>query len=734
MELDLPKPLLDYYRRIGAEPVNHYRATVKIYYGTYYREKATIRITEDFKIKAPKDYAPDDEEEKAIVAALKAHGSFPKAIGATLASVEALEPLTTGQLVLFWNRASDTISFVQERVQLTKAKKIFIPWTFTDTAGWLKMEPDKLPFFKPRKGDQNSAIMLHEGAKAATAAQAIADDPNSDHPWALELRPYEHWGLIGGALAPHRADWQELRNINPGSLTYVCDRDQPGEAALQLVSRLWDSPLTGIKFGADFEERWDIADPLPKKMFSSKSKRFIGQPLASYKVSATWATEKVQSENAGRPRYVIKQEFASEWFHSVQPEIFIHKDNPYSVLNAREFNNMVRPYSDVDDTARLLMTSGTSKSFKLQYDPARSAGTYTSPLGESYINAHCPSSVVAEPGDPQPWLDYISYLLPNEKDRIETMRWIATLACHPEIKMHYALLLISTRHGVGKSFLATNVLCPLVGVRNYAAPSQQEIVDNKYNDWAANIRLAACHEIYAGHSSKAYDALKDIITEKDLNITKKYVNSYKIRNWVHLYACSNSPRALKLAVGDRRWLIPKVTNDHRPYSYWDELAKWLNEEGGLGIVRWWLEEFLKREDIDPVYPGQEAPMTSAKMEVLDENKSRGQQIVSRHLEFIKDKLKQNEPAFVMDQALVELIKMKEYEGRHNDKLERPSTIRQTAESCGWFIGNKPARIKDWGEVNWRGRVIATTPELAAMEPGDIQLMGLKPINVMEVMF
>jgi hypothetical protein len=111
-------------------------------------------------------------------------------------------------------------------------------------------------------------------------------------------------------------------------------------------------------------------------------------------------------------------------------------------------------------------------------------------------------------GDPAPFLDFMGRLIPDESDRNETLRWCATLIARPATRMTYSLLLVSIKHGTGKSTLAEKTVAPLVGIHNACFPTEAMILDANFNSWRAHKQLAVVHEIYQGHSRKAYDTLK----------------------------------------------------------------------------------------------------------------------------------------------------------------------------------------------------------------------------------
>jgi len=248
------------------------------------------------------------------------------------------------------------------------------------------------------------------------------------------------------------------------------------------------------------------------------------------------------------------------------------------------------------------------------------------------------------------------------KDRQHLLRWCATLIAKPTVKMHYGVLLISETQGVGKGTLGERILAPLIGVANVSQPSEHDIVDNAFNYWSAHKRLAVVHEIYAGHSAKAYNRLKSLVTDKTITVSKKYMAEYQIENWLHIFACSNSKRALKLDDQDRRWLVPAIGDDKRNAIYWQEFNHWLTQEGGLCIIKGWAEKFVQEHGT--VMPGQSAPKTVAKDEVVREGWSPGQIWVADFLEQMKTR-NSDKKVFMTDADLIEGIKQMVHGGRQS---------------------------------------------------------------------
>src|SRR6516162_4020523 len=124
--------------------------------------------------------------------------------------------------------------------------------------------------------------------------------------------------------------------------------------------------------------------------------------------------------------------------------------------------------------------------------------------------------------------------------------------------MRYSMLLISEVFGVGKNTLTDAVLAPLVGQHNCSWPKEKQVLDSQFNSWIVNKRLVIVSEIYSGHGMKMYNQLKDYVADRDIEAHLKYMNPYHIDNYAHLVLCSNFPKALIIAEGDRRWLVPEV--------------------------------------------------------------------------------------------------------------------------------------------------------------------------------
>lgn len=703
--------------------------------GGYSRLVGTIKIVGAGEVRVAGVARPPTEDEAARIAAEWVGVEWPRAIIAR--SVDGLKDIVARNSVLFevWRRGRDGgLALVHER--RVKAGtgggggKSYHPWVFMSDGVWRSMEPEgPLPFWKPREKRDAARIMIHEGAKAAAAVDAMVNGDDGGHPWIEELKLYEHWGALGGPGALNRCDWDEVVGEGPTEVVYVCDNDAAGRAALKKVSAAYDGSVKGVVFDDSFPSGWDLADPMPKGLM--RSGRWVGAGLRAFMKPITRATDMVEVDVGGEGKKkkkmaVLTEAFKEEWLHTVTPEIFIHREWPGKLLGLGEFNSTVAPYSHVDDTARLLRREPGNKAARLHYLPSARGGVFGHDDSGQFINTYAPPAVVAEEGDAGPWTEFLERLIKADADRTEVMRWCATLIARPDVKMQYGMLLISEKQGVGKTTLGEKILAPLVGIENVSFPSESDIVESAFNGWIAHKRLALINEIYAGKSQKAYNKLKSIITDRWLQVNKKHQATYEIECWLHVFACSNSERALRLSLDDRRWFVPKVTDEGQGADYWVKFNRWLTDEGGLGKIKWWADQWLL--DNRGVIAGDQAPWSRAKDEIIADNFSPGLEVAAGVLDEIKRRTN-GTGAFITDMMVIEHIRNVVHGGRMVEFLEKPATIRKLAAKRGWFVGKEKTAHWSFGR---QGRVLATNSEISEVAPEKLKAEGRLPFDLKEL--
>ena len=691
-------PTLDSYReRIGAVVESFRRAVVKAESEEgYWREVAIVRNQgwqtamrlSPFSALTMEDrekLEPTKEEREAAEKEIAAAG-FPKSISAR--DLKKLIPqMSGGPYYEFHDRTNDGgVIMVQERIE----PKGYVPWTFFSDGEWRRMEPDGLlPLYGLDRLKNATTVFLHEGPKAARAVQEMVDAGGNalkEHPWGEALKGAAHLGWPGGAERPHRVDWSPISKLPPSvQVILVCDNDRVGVEASTIISATLRRHLTAIMFDDRFAGGFDLADAWPQHPEWWRKGRYKGPSFDDFLVPATWATDTVHGEQ-GRPSFKVRKEFAAEWLWAEDPPVFVYRKQTNRLRNNDAFNRSVRPFSDAENTARLLVQNVSSKCDGITYAPGLRDGVINVD-GRRLINCYRPPIIKAIDGDPKPFLDFMKHLVPDEGDRRELSRWCATLIARPDTRMSYGVLMVSESQGVGKGTLGEAILTPLVGEWNVSFPDEQQMTESAFNSWLAHKRLSVVHEIYAGHSVKAYNRLKSVITDKLVTVNEKFMPAYTLENFIHVFACSNSKRALRLDDNDRRWLVPRVTEENQSAEFWRGLNEWLKDDG-LGIIKCWAEKFLLKNEA--VRRGEHAPRTTAKSEMISEGRSVGEQLAYDLGVSVREMMEQEPPVKVV--LAVEDVRNFVASMRNldlnADKLERPLTLRKALKAAGL---KEPAR-------------------------------------------
>jgi len=626
---------------VGAEIISLRRAVVREEGARgYKRIVGAIRITKTGAIECSGCVTLTDDEKKAM-AAEAAAVKFPKSVPAPKGSLPpALEGVDPKDYYVFRN-AEGEVLFIEHRIppKTEGGKKQCLPWTFFEDGQWRGNEPDGLlPLFGLDHLAQATAkiktVYLHEGPKAARKWQEMTAGPNDEltaHPWGDILKLGAHVGWAGGALRPHDTDWEPLKNLPPDVLiVMICDNDQPGKAAARFISRTLKRRMTVVMFDKMFPEGFDLADgfdpddPWPQhedwwSKKDGKKDEYKGPTLMDHERPATWATDTVSTGKQGRPSHMLLSEFADEWVYAAEQGLFIHLNKPHFRFSESVFDAVVNPFSDLANTSKLLKAKVQSQVISLTYKPGKIPGVITDG-GIRQYNIFLPSDIKPKHGDQGLWLEYMKHLIPHEGDRHHLMRWCATLIARPGIKMRYGVLLVSEMQGVGKTTLGQEILAPLVGKHNVSNPSENTIASGNFNGWVAKNRLAIVNEIYSGKSSKAYNNLKTIISDTTVSVNEKHEKEYDLENFIHIFACSNSMRAIRLDSTDRRFFIPAVAERTLSHDWWKKFHAWL-EDGGIAIIRQWADDYVHKHG--EIQEGEHPPMSGAKKDMIAESRTEG---------------------------------------------------------------------------------------------------------------
>jgi hypothetical protein len=467
----------------------------------------------------------------------------------------------------------------------------------------------------------------------------------------------------------------------------VADRDRLGEDAIVEISRILKRKMLYLRFDNSFPAGFDLADPFPKKLFELQKGHlvYVGPDFYDCLKPATWATRDVQVE--GKTYYELTDNFCDEWLYSITPNKYVNKANFRKQYKNDEFSRLVKPFAHRGvDVADLLELRISSQAQTIVYEPGKPSGLFAGDRDHA-INVYVPSDIRPRKGDEGPWIEFMQHLIPNNKDLKNMMRWLATFIAKPEIKMGYGVLLVSENQGVGKTTLAM-ILMWLIGAHNVSFPRAKTVTEGRFNSWIAFKRLAIISELYSGESARAYNELKDVIADDLIEVELKHETAYYLKNVVHIFASSNSPRALKISVYDRRWFLPEVTEQNRDPSYWTEFREWLHSSG-LEIILWWAIEYVKQEG-NAVLKGEHAPWSETKQNSIFSSMADGERSIYEFGVWLTEKKDQTKFVMRLDEFRAALRDRKP--DRDKDKTERTDTIARWLRYAGLQISTTRFRV------------------------------------------
>ncbi len=154
--------------------------------------------------------------------------------------------------------------------------------------------------------------------------------------------------------------------------------------------------------------------------------------------------------------------------------------------------------------------------------------------------------------------------------------WMAKAIQQPWIKAPVALVLRSDDEGVGKGVFA-NWFGELFGECFQIISDPSQIV-GAFNGHLQNCILL--HSDEAEFGKKHHSILKNITTEKFININPKGMSAFQAKSYLHIIMSSNSDFVVPASIGSRRFCILDVLSENRKDDKFFESMRKDMEAGG----------------------------------------------------------------------------------------------------------------------------------------------------------
>jgi hypothetical protein len=161
------------------------------------------------------------------------------------------------------------------------------------------------------------------------------------------------------------------------------------------------------------------------------------------------------------------------------------------------------------------------------------------------------------------------------------IRWLAWAVQHPDKCAGVVIVLKSRKQGTGKTTLGL-VMLKIFGDRHGALVDDKERLLGRFNDWLEPVCFVLAEEILWAGDHRTADRLKSFITAETIQIERKHGGIRQIPNRLHAILTTNHDHAIPAGVGDRRFLVLDVSDEHACDQAWfDRLYQDLND-GGTG--------------------------------------------------------------------------------------------------------------------------------------------------------
>lgn len=251
------------------------------------------------------------------------------------------------------------------------------------------------------------------------------------------------------------------------------------------------------------------------------------------------------------------------------------------------------------------------------FRPDMPPGALIQRSGQTFVNTYWPVEVPRIAGDGTPFLNHLAKVLPDERDRLILLCYMAACVQHKGVKFQWAPLLQGVE-GNGKT-LFTRCVAEAVGRRYVHWPKASKLAA-QFNSWMLGKVFYGVEDIYLPDSrAEVFEELKPMITGGDgLEIEGKGVDQISADVCGNFMLNSNHKDAVRKTQNDRRICIlfcaqqqaEDLKRDGMDGEYFPRLYDWLKGDG-YAIVSELLHTFPIPDEYNPATKCQRAPVTTS---------------------------------------------------------------------------------------------------------------------------
>jgi hypothetical protein len=256
------------------------------------------------------------------------------------------------------------------------------------------------------------------------------------------------------------------------------------------------------------------------------------------------------------------------------------------------------------------------------FRPDLSPGSIVQRGGQSFVNTYWPVEIARKPGDATPFLVHLQKVLPDERDRMILLCYMAACVQHKGVKFQWAPLLQGVE-GNGKT-LFTRCVAEAIGERYVHMPPAHEISE-KFNSWLFGSIFIGVEDVFVSNNKQeVFEILKPMITGDRL--AKRAMQTDQVMSNVvaNFMFNSNHKDGLRKTQNDRRicalfsaqQIAEDLARDGMNGEYFPRLYDWLRADG-YAIVSELLHTFPIPDEYNPATSCQRAPVTTSTAAAID---------------------------------------------------------------------------------------------------------------------
>ncbi len=267
------------------------------------------------------------------------------------------------------------------------------------------------------------------------------------------------------------------------------------------------------------------------------------------------------------------------------------------------------------------------------FRPDLPTGTVVETEQRTFLNTYVPIETLRVSGDPGPFLDFLSRILPVERDRRILLSYLAALIQNPGRKFQWWPVIQGTK-GNGKSAIST-IMQHAIGEVYSHLPNVAKMARNgiNFNAWLDQRLFVGLEEVYAANRRDFLEEFKPYVTNSRISIEKKGVDETTGSNLCNGIALTNHRDGVPIDDDERRYAVfftaqqraEDLVRDGMDGNYFPDFYNWLygreahaarGENYGLAVCNDFLRTYAVEAEFNPAGGCVRAPRSSTYAEAV----------------------------------------------------------------------------------------------------------------------